>query len=62
MALVNAATRNATVSCVAAMDVLSLPKKEFAVLAANLPDLRRSFERLAAERAETSRRSPGGAP
>ena len=54
MALVNMATRNATVTCTAAMDVLSLPKKEFAVLAANLPDLRRSFERLAVERAGAS--------
>jgi NADH dehydrogenase len=54
MALVNMATRNATVRCTQAMDVLSLPKKEFAALAANLPDLRRSFERLAAERAEVA--------
>jgi hypothetical protein len=30
--------------------LLSLPKKDFAVLAANLPDLRQSFERLAGER------------
>jgi NADH:ubiquinone reductase (H+-translocating) len=52
MALVNMASRNATVRCTAPLDVLSLPKKEFAVLAANLPDLRRSFERLAGERAE----------
>jgi NADH dehydrogenase len=52
MALVNMATRNATVRCLAPMDVLSLPKKAFAVLASNLPDLRRSFERLAGERAE----------
>jgi NADH:quinone reductase (non-electrogenic) len=52
MALVNMATRNATVRCLAPMDVLSLPKKDFAVLAANIPDLRKSFERLAAERAE----------
>jgi NADH dehydrogenase len=52
MALVNMATRNATVRCVAPMDVLSLPKKDFAVLSANLPDLKRSFERLAGERAE----------
>ncbi len=51
MALVNMTTRNATVRCATSMDVLSLPKKEFAVLAANLPDLRRSFERLAGERA-----------
>jgi NADH:quinone reductase (non-electrogenic) len=52
MALVNMATRNATVRCLKPMDVLALPKKEFAVLAANLPDLRRSFERLAGQRAE----------
>jgi len=52
MALVNRAKRNATVRCVTAMDVLSLPKKDFAVLAANLPDLRQSFERLAGERAQ----------
>jgi NADH dehydrogenase len=51
MALVNQATRNATVRCSAPMDALSLPKKDFAALAANLPDLRRSFERLAGERA-----------
>ena len=51
MALVNMSTRNATVRCTEALDVLSLPKKEFAVLAANLPDLRASFERLATERA-----------
>jgi len=52
MALVNRAERNATVRCTVALDVLSLPKKEFAVLAANLPDLRRSFEKLAGERAK----------
>lgn len=52
MALVNTTQRNASVRCLSAMDVLSLPKKDFAALAANLPDLRRSFERLAAERAE----------
>ena len=50
MALVNMATRNATVRCTEPLDVLSLPKKEFAVLAANLPELKRSFERLAEER------------
>ena len=51
MALVNKTRRNATVRCVQPMDVLSLPKDEFAALAANLPDLRNSFQRLAAERA-----------
>jgi NADH dehydrogenase len=52
MALVNQAARNATVRCVAPLDVLGVPKKDFAVLAANIPDLRASFERLARERAE----------
>ncbi len=54
MALVNKARRNATVRCVTAMDALSLPKDEFAALTANLPDLRQSFERLAAQRASQS--------
>jgi NADH:ubiquinone reductase (H+-translocating) len=46
MALLNETTRGATVRCVEAMDALSLPKSEFSVLAANLPELRRSFERV----------------
>jgi len=51
MALLNQGTRSATVRCASTMDVLGLPKQEFAVLAANIPDLRRSFERVADERA-----------
>jgi NADH dehydrogenase len=50
MALLHSTTRNATVRCVEAMDVLSLPKKEFNLLATNLPELRTSFERTSAER------------
>jgi NADH dehydrogenase len=50
MALLNEAKRSATVRCIEAMDALSLPKHEFTVLAANLPDLRRSFEKVADER------------
>ncbi len=50
MALLNQTTRNASVRCARSLDVLSLPKQEFAVLAAHLPELRQSFERLAAER------------
>jgi NADH dehydrogenase len=50
MALLHQTTRNASVRCAQSLDMLSLPKQEFAVLAANLPDLRRSFERLSAER------------
>jgi NADH dehydrogenase len=50
MALLNETTRGATVRCLEAMDALSLPKRDFTVLAANLPDLRRSFERVMDER------------
>ena len=45
-ALLNETTRGATVRCRLTLDVLSLPKKEFAVLASNLPDLRRSFDHI----------------
>jgi NADH dehydrogenase len=50
MALLNETTRAATVRCLEAMDAISLPKRDFTVLAANLPDLRRSFERVMDER------------
>jgi NADH dehydrogenase len=64
MALVHQTTRNATVRCAKTLDVLSLPKQEFAVLAAHLPDLRRSFETMAEERtrmADAERARTGGA-
>lgn len=57
MALINKTTRNATVRCVEAMDTLSLPKHEFNALAANLPDLRRSFEKVAEARATSGEQS-----
>jgi NADH:ubiquinone reductase (H+-translocating) len=50
MALLNETTRGATVRCVEAMDALSLPKRDFTVLAANLPELRQSFERVMEKR------------
>jgi len=56
MALLNQTTRGATVRCVEAMDALSLPKREFTVLAANLPELRESFERVMAERRPGARK------
>ena len=40
----NETTRGATMRCREALDVLSLPKKDFAVLAMNLPEVRRSFD------------------
>jgi NADH:ubiquinone reductase (H+-translocating) len=45
-ALMNDTTRGATIRCRHALDALSLPRKEFAVLAANLPDLHRSFDEI----------------
>jgi NADH dehydrogenase len=60
MALVNRTERNAGVRCIAAMDVLSLPKRDFAVLAANLPDLRASFERMARARAGAAAAASAG--
>ena len=69
-AVLNETTRFATVRCRAALDVLSVPKKEFAALASNLPDLRKSFdeimERRGLHKAEGAQPAPnppaGGAP
>lgn len=46
MALLNQTTRGATVRCVEPMNVLSLPKREFGVLAAHMPELRRSVDEV----------------
>ena len=45
-ALMNETTRGATVRCRQALDVLSLPKSDFSVLATNLPELRKSFSHI----------------
>jgi len=50
MALLNHTTRNATVRCLEPLDVLSIHKREFAVLAANLPAMRESFEQVMRQR------------
>ena len=50
MALLDSAPRNATVRCVEPMTVLSIPKREFGLLAANVPGLRASFEQVTARR------------
>ncbi len=50
MALLESAPRNATVRCVEPMTVLSIPKREFGLLAANVPGLRASFEQVTARR------------
>src|SRR4029078_13726909 len=52
-ALINETTRGPPVRCRTDLDVLSLPKKEFQVLAANLPEVRRSFEEIMARRGMT---------
>jgi NADH dehydrogenase len=51
MALLESAPRNATVRCLDPMTVLSIPKREFGLLAANVPGLRASFEQVTARRA-----------
>jgi len=50
MALLNQTTRNATVRCLEPLDVLSIHKREFGLLAANLPTLRESFEEVMNQR------------
>jgi NADH dehydrogenase len=50
MALLDGAPRNATVQCLEPMTVLSIPKREFGLLAANVPGLRASFEQVTARR------------
>lgn len=50
MALLQKATRNASVRCLEAMNTLSIPKKEFNVLSASLPQLRSSFEQKVEKR------------
>lgn len=50
MALLSQTTRNATVRCLEPLDVLSIHKREFAVLAANLPAMRESFEQVMKQR------------
>lgn len=50
MALLNETTRNATVRCVEALDVLSIPKREFSALAATLPTLRDNIQTVMSKR------------
>jgi NADH:ubiquinone reductase (H+-translocating) len=44
MALLNHKTRSATVRCISPMNVLSIPKREFGLLVATLPELKQKFE------------------
>lgn len=60
MALLTHTTRNATVRCVEAMDVLSLPKSEFSLLTANLPAVRESFEKVMEQRKQANEKALSG--
>jgi NADH dehydrogenase len=60
MALLNRTTRNATVRCIEPMDVLSLPKSEFSLLAANLPAVRESFEKVMEARKQATQKVLSG--
>jgi NADH dehydrogenase len=50
MALLTHSTRNATVRCTAPMNTMCLPKREFGMLAAYLPQVRETLENVMAER------------
>ena len=50
MALLNQTTRNASVKCIEALDVLSIPKREFSTLAATLPTMKENLEKVMAKR------------
>ena len=54
MALLNQTTRGATVRCIEQMDVLSIHKREFGLLAANLPAMRESFEQVMRQRIQAT--------
>ena len=53
MALLNKTTRNATVSCVEPLDLISIPKREFGTLATALPIIRENLEKVAEHRKTT---------
>jgi NADH dehydrogenase len=50
MAMLGRTTRNATVRCLEPMRVLRLPRRDFRLLDASVPALKRSFEEVAAAR------------
>jgi NADH:ubiquinone reductase (H+-translocating) len=57
MALLNQTTRGATVRCTAAMNALSLPKREFGALAAHVPELRSSLDAVMSRRIRANARA-----
>jgi NADH dehydrogenase len=54
MALVENRPRTATIRCTTPMDVISLPKREFNVLTAHLPEMRRGFEQVIGQRRQAN--------
>jgi NADH dehydrogenase len=50
MALVANARRNATIRCTEAMDVLTLPKRDFGLLATHLPGVKQGVEQVIQQR------------
>ncbi|MFY9556889.1 MAG: FAD-dependent oxidoreductase [Blastocatellia bacterium] len=56
MALLRETTRGATIRCTAPLNTLSLPKKEFGMLAAYLPQVRETIEGVMEQRAHSNAR------
>lgn len=59
MALLKQSTRGATVRCTAPMDTLSLPKREFSMLAAYLPRMRETLEGVMEQRTRSNAQKSG---
>ncbi|HSB09367.1 MAG TPA: FAD-dependent oxidoreductase [Blastocatellia bacterium] len=59
MALLKRSTRSATVRCCAPMNTLSLPKREFSMLAAYLPELREMLETVMEQRTRANAQKSG---
>ncbi len=60
MALLKQSTRGATIRCTAPMDTLSLPKREFSMLSAYLPQMRETLEAVMEERSRSNAQKLGG--
>jgi NADH dehydrogenase len=62
MAVLNGSVRSSTVRCKSPMDALSLPKREFGLLTANLPELKTSFENVKHQRMERDEATDAAPP
>ena len=62
MAVLNGSVRSSTVRCKTSMDALSLPKREFGLLTANLPELKTSFENVKEQRMERDEATDAAPP